>query len=97
VFVTSSFGEGEPPDNAKAFFEWMRKPHRAGLLENLRYTVCVPESEQNGRLMPDVGILFCCFLWQVFGLGALRSYGNRYQAAPKELDARIHDLGTLFR
>jgi len=29
----------------------------------------------------------------VFGLGALRSYGDRYQAAPKELDRKILELG----
>lgn len=40
VFVTASFGEGEPTDNAKDFYEWLMKPEREqNLLKGLKYTV----------------------------------------------------------
>ncbi len=40
VFVVATYGEGEPTDNAKDFYEWLMSSDREpDCFENLKYTV----------------------------------------------------------
>lgn len=39
LLVTSTYGDGEPPDNAKAFWEWLRSEAAPGLPET-QFAVC---------------------------------------------------------
>jgi sulfite reductase alpha subunit-like flavoprotein len=39
VVVVSSTGDGDPPDNATAFYMSLRKQHEAGALSGVQYTV----------------------------------------------------------
>ncbi len=39
LLVTSTYGDGEPPDNAKAFWEWLRS-EAAPELQTTRFAVC---------------------------------------------------------
>ena len=40
IFVLATYGEGEPTDNAKGFYEWLLSDEREpGELKNLKYTV----------------------------------------------------------
>jgi NADPH-ferrihemoprotein reductase len=40
VFLLATYGEGEPTDNAKEFFNWLQSPERpADLLKGIRYVV----------------------------------------------------------
>ena len=40
IFVLATYGEGEPTDNAKEFYEWLMSEEREpGSLSNLKYTV----------------------------------------------------------
>jgi NADPH-ferrihemoprotein reductase len=40
IFVVATYGEGEPTDNARDFYEWLTdQSHPSDLLQNVKYTV----------------------------------------------------------
>jgi len=39
IFVVATYGEGEPTDNAKAFYDWLISSQEQDLLKDVKYTV----------------------------------------------------------
>lgn len=67
VFVVATYGEGEPTDNARDFYEWMKKDHDPKMLSNLKYCV---------NFMKMVLIIILGFWIRKYSIQNLSSYGN---------------------
>nr|ANM86868.1 Fe-hydrogenase 2 flavodoxin-fused protein [Stygiella incarcerata]ANM86884.1 Fe-hydrogenase 2 [Stygiella incarcerata] len=87
VILTSTFGDGELPDNAKKFWNYLAQTHAADLLSNVNFSICGFGSKQYTK--------FCEAALMIEK--RVKALGGKFPVAPVACDESAGDkgMGTL--
>jgi NADPH-ferrihemoprotein reductase len=80
VFLISVAGVGEPPNNARDFYNWLMDE-----TSHIKVNSQAPKSDDN---------VFSSLQYTVFGLGNQKAHPNHYNVIGKNVDKRLEELGA---